>query len=278
MIARIGAFIVGAVLLTPVWLDGSEYEGFTPERDDLAVMATILAVAAGLLLGWANRDRRWYRVLVGAVAGSVVHAGVTVLVYRFVIPLDFPIPPALLVPLPVVAAMVGFGAGLLVRRPVGGPSQIQGYALAFVIVLVGVYAVTGFVRVGAEWATARFQPGDTSDATSLDLGAGRHAVFATYNDQPGACTIKSGDGAVLKVRQPSVEFTDNSDSIVTVLFGVFDLSAPGRVAVDCPRGRIGRPPEVRGPLGHLLFVPIALLCLIGAIPGLVYGVARFRGR
>ena len=146
---------------------------------------------------------------------------------------------------------------------------------------VGASALTGFVRVGVEWATIRFEPAGASAETSLDLASGRHAVYATSNDQPATCAITDSAGTVLQVRRPSIEFTDNSDSIVTVLFGVFDLAAADRVAVNCPRTRIGAPPEVRGPLGDLIFWPIALLWLIGAAPGLLvagYTTIHRRGR
>jgi hypothetical protein len=222
-------------------------------------------------------------VLAAMALTAAVHAGAVMLVYRSVIPLGEGLPGALslalMVVLPVIAAALGFGAGSLVRRPPGAFSTTRAYATAIAVAVVGVSALTGFVRVGVEWATVRFEPAGASAETSLDLAAGRHAVYATYNDQPGTCVITGSTGTALPVRQPSIEFTDNSDSIVTVLFGVFDLPAADRVAVDCPRTRIGSPSEVRGPLDDLIFWPIALLWLIGALPGLlVAGYTTIRGR
>jgi hypothetical protein len=139
--------------------------------------------------------------------------------------------------------------------------------------VLGIIGVTGFVGNGAEMATARFVPGETTTATSLDLPAGRHAVFARYADQPVSCAVTGAGGARIAVTRPSLEFTDNSDSVVTVLFGVFDLPAAARVEVDCAGAEIGPPPEVRGPLEHLLFVPVALLWLIGAAPAALFALA-----
>jgi hypothetical protein len=274
MIARIGAWlgwIVAAILFTPVWLDNSRYEGFRPEGDDIWPMAIGFAVAAGLLLGFAYLGGRLVWVLAATAVTAAIYLGATVLVYRYVIPVGLTggWAMALVVVLPVAGAALGFGAGSLVRRPAGRSSGGRRYVVALLVALAGVSAVTGFVRVGAEWATVRFEPAGTSAATELDLPAGRHGVYATYNDQPGPCVITDNRGGRIEVRQPGVEFTDNSDSIVTVLFGVFDLPAAGRVAVDCPRTRIGGLPDVRGPLGHLVFWPIAVLIGIGVLPGLL---------
>lgn len=272
IVAWIGWIPVGLVL-TPVWLDGSRYEGYRPELGDLRVTATVIAVVAGLVLGGvhAARDSRRAVLVPAAMVGvTVVHLAANDLVYRYLIPIEDlsggP-SPVLLGLLPVLAAGLGFGAGLLLRRrPSEGGTSRRWYAIAGAAALLGIYGVTGFVSVGAEWATARFLPAGASAAPSLDLPAGRHAVFATYNDQPPTCTITAAGGDVLPVTRPTVEFTDNSDSIVTVLFGVFDLPSAGRVDVDCPRAQIGDPPEVRGPLGRLIFTPAALLWLIGVLP------------
>ena len=287
MIGRIGAWfgwVVAALLLAPAFLDAGKYEGYRPEGPDLWLAGTLAAVVAGLGLGWANRRQRLPLVLVAMAVTAAVHAGAAILVYHYVIPLDEGLPGvlslALMVVLPVIAAALGFGAGSLVRRPPGAFSTTQSYATAIAIAVVGASALTGFVRLGVEWATIRFEPAGASAETSLDLAAGRHAVYATYNDQPATCVITGSTGTALRVRQPSIEFTDHSDGIVTVLFGVFDLPAADRVAVDCPRTRIGAPPEVRGPLGDLIFWPIALLWLIGAAPGLLvagYTTAHRRG-
>jgi hypothetical protein len=283
---RTGAWLVWvwlALLVTPVWLDGSRYEGYRPDGADLWLTGTSVAVVAGLALGWVHRRRRLARLLILMAATTVVYAGASLLVYRRLIPLEPGLPGGLplllMVTLPVVAAGLGFGAGSLVRRPPGELSERQGYAVSALTIVVGAYAMTGFVQIGAEWATTRFVPPGASAASSLELPAGRHAVFATYNDQPPSCTITDARGEAVPIRRPSVELTDNSDSIVTVLFGVFDLSAPGRVDVDCPRAQIGPPPQVRGPLGDVILWPIGLLLLIGAAPGLLLaGLAVARSR
>jgi hypothetical protein len=283
MIARGGAWlgwIVAALLVTPVWLDGGTYEGYRPDDGDLWLVATGFAVVAGLLLGWANRDGRLVRVLAATAVTAAAYLGATLLVYRYVIPIELGggLRPVLVVVLPVVAAALGFGAGSLVRRPAGRASGGRGYVMALFLAIAGVYALTGFVRVGAEWATVRFLPADASAATSLDLAAGRHAVYATYNDQPSACTITDSGGRAVTVRQPSIEFTDHSDSVVTVLFGVFDLPRAERVRADCPRTQIGGLPDVRGPLRHLVFWPIAVFVVLGVLPGVLLAATSLRRR
>lgn len=268
-------WIPAALVLTPVWLDGFKYEGYSPELGDLRVTATVIAAVAGLILGFVHSTRASLMTVLALMAVvSVAHLGANDLVHRYLIPIDDlhggP-SPVLLAVIPVVAAGLGFGAGRLARREPRPVSTGRWYAIAVVAALVGISGVTSFVSVGAEWATARFHPAPPETATSLDLPAGRHAVFATYNDQPDSCTITSA-GKTLPVTQPTVEFTDNSDSIVTVLFGVFDLPAAGQVDVDCPKAQIGDPPEIRGPLGELIFVPAALLWLIGILPAALIAV------
>ncbi|MFG1605056.1 hypothetical protein [Actinoplanes sp. NPDC049265] len=283
MIVRIGAWlgwIVAALLLTPVWLDNSGYEGFRPEGGDIWLTATVFAVVAGLMLGFAYRAWRLVWVLALTAVSAAVHLGAVVLVYRYLIPVELSggLPTVLVVVLPVVGAALGFGAGTLVRRPAGWASGGRWWVVVLLVAIGGVYAVTGFVRVGAEWATERFLPADASTATTLDLAAGRHAVYATYNDQPSPCVITDSRGGRVEVRQPTVEFTDNSDSVVTVLFGVFDLPRAERVRVDCPRTQIGSPPDVRGPLGRAIFWPIAVLVAIGALPGLLLAAGSLARR
>ncbi|GLY95305.1 hypothetical protein [Actinoplanes sp. NBRC 103695] len=266
-----------SLVLTPVWLDGFKYEGYSPEIGDLRVTATVIAAVAGLILGFVHSTRASLKLVLAVMAGvSVGHLVADDLVYRSVIPIDDlhggP-SPVLLALIPVVAAGLGFGVGKLARRePRSAVPGRRWYAVAVVAGLAGISGVADFVSVGAEWATARFHPAATTDAPSPELPAGRHAVFATYNDQPPSCTI-TVDGADVPISQPTVEFTDNSDSIVTVLYGVFDLPAGGPADVDCPRGRIGDPPEIRGPLGELIFAPAALLWLLGALPGALIAVS-----
>jgi hypothetical protein len=268
-------WIPAALVLTPVWLDGFKYEGYRPELGDLRVTATVIAAVAGLILGYVHSRRAsLLTVLALTAVVSAAHLAANDLVYRYLIPIDDlhggP-SPILLAVVPVVAAGLGFGAGRLARREPRPVSAGRWYAIAVVAALAGISGVTSFVSVGAEWATARFHP---AASPSLDLAAGRHAVFATYNDQPDSCTITSA-GKTLPITQPTVEFTDNSDSVVTVLFGVFDLPAAGPVDDDCPKGEIGDPPEIRGPLGGLIFVPAALLWLIGILPAALIAVTAW---
>lgn len=270
-------WVQAGLLLAPVWLDGGRHEGHRPDQGELTVAAAVVVTVAALVLGAVHGSRatRAVRdlplVLVAAAGLAVLFLAANDALYRYVVPLPadlrgdgWSFPHVLL---PVAAAALGFGAGLLRRRrPAAVPGR-RWYVIAGACVLIGMYAVTGFVRAGAELATTRFHAGTPVPAGPVDLPAGRHAVLARYNDQPPTCTITGAGGEAVPVLQPSVEFTDNSDSVVTVLFGVFDLPAAGRVDIDCPRGEIAAPPQVRGPLGRLIFTPVAALLLAGAVPG-----------
>lgn len=285
-------WIPAALLLTPGWLAAGQHEGHRPDRAEVVTLAAVVVAVAGLVLGAhhgrrtapgagaAAIGRRLAPVLAAAAGVAVVYFAAGDAVFRWVIPLaadlrDGPswVP---LIPVPVATAALGFGAGLLRRRPPAVVPARRWYRVAGAAAILGVYGVTGFVGHGAEMATARFVPARTTTAASVELPAGRHAVFARYNDQPGSCTVTGADGNGIAVRQPSVRFTDHGDGVVTVLFGVFDLPRAGRVAVACPGGEIGAPPEVRGPLGSLVFVPVAVLWLIGLMPGALLALAVWR--
>jgi hypothetical protein len=271
-----------ALVLTPGWLAGGEHGGHRPDQTEVVTLAAVIVAVAGLVLGArhgtrttpdagvAAIGRRLAPLLAATAAVAVAYFAAGDAVFRWVIPLaeDLRGGPSWvpLIPIPVVTAALGFGAGLLRRRPAAAVPSRRWYQVAGAAALLGVYGVTGFVGHGAEMATARFVPERTTAATPVDLPAGRHAVYARYDDQPASCTVTGAGGAGIAVRQPSVRFTDNGDSVVTVLFGVFDLPRAGRVEVACPGGEIGDPPEVRGPLDRLLFVPVALLWLIGLAP------------
>lgn len=281
-----------ALILVPVWLGGDPDDGDRVDMTDLVTVASAVIVVAGLVLGGLSGARtargagtgRRLALTLAAMAGvAVVYFAANDLMYRHLVPLDEDLRDGPswvpLVLLPVGSAALGFAAGLAARRPAGAVPTGRWYAVAAVIAVVGVQTLTDFVSAGAEMATARFVPEGATTATSLELTAGRHAVFARYDDQPPSCTLTDTSGSGIAVVQPSVEFTDGGGVDRTVLFGVFDLPTAGRVDVACPGALIGAPPDIRGPLDRLLFLPIALLWTIGALPAalLALGV-RLRRR
>ncbi|MEO3742528.1 hypothetical protein [Plantactinospora sp. B5E13] len=300
--------IPAGLIVALVWLDSGSYEGYRPELSELTGAATLVAAGVALLFGYrygirvpAETDRsalgrRLLLVLAGGTVLTLLTLLVNDLLYRYVVPLDADLtnnrPWSILRWLAAVAgpALVGaFGYGLgLRRRPTATPPDNRvrppsgrRWVLVAALGLAGLWAVPEFVRVGAELATGRFVPAGAATVasgarTAVPLGPGRHAVFRLYGDDlsAGQCTLTDAGGGRLRLSEPSVLFTDNSDSIVTVLLGTFDVPAAGPVTVDCRGGpyetyQVGGLPEVRGPLPALVYGPTALPPLIGLLPGVL---------
>lgn|GEM_PF-1809419 len=254
--------------------------------------------------------------LAAAGAVAVTYLTANELTYRFVVPLgsadpsDRPVVSAgdwlAGVGWSVTAAAAGFVLGLAWRRatsstvtPVTGPTATTGTAgrgryLVAAAVLVGLFSFPEFVRVGAELATVRFLPATAvslpvGQPVTVDLPAGRSAIFRTYGRQLSTqeCRVVGPTGAELPVTAPSVAFSDNSDSVVTVLLGTVEVPSSSSVSVTCQgmpghRYQIGPAPTVDGPLGPLLYVPSGVLWSVGALPGLTLAawlaVERRRGQ
>ncbi|MEE6259203.1 hypothetical protein [Plantactinospora sonchi] len=307
--------IPAGLVLALVWLDGRHYEGYRPELSELTGAATVAAAGVTLLLGYlhgagvpadADRPTRGRNLLLVLGAGAALTA-LTLLandvLYRYVVPLDAdltnnrPWSPGrwlTVVALPVLVGALGYGLGLLrgqAARPADDrarPLSGRRWLLAAVVVAVGgLLVVPDFVRVGAELATGRFVPAGavtvaSSERTSVPLASGRHAVFRLYGGDLSAsqCTLVDARGGTLRLAEPSVLFTDNSDSIVTVLLGTFDVPAAGAVTVECRGGphetyQVGGLPEVRGPLPALVYGPTVLPPLIGVLPGVLLAAGWF---
>jgi hypothetical protein len=234
-------------------------------------------------------------VSVAATVAAALYLTANAALYRYVIPLPADLGgdgsrPADVLPA-VCAAVVGFGVGLLRRRtvirradPYTPPKRLSTgwwFVLAALVGLLGMMAVPEFVRIGAELATSRFVPAesptaDSGERVTVELGPGRHAVFRPYGRDTSVaqCDLTDGAGRDLPLTEPSVPFTDNNDSIVTLLLGTFDVPAAGPVTVEC-RGdpsdiyQVAGLPEIQGPLEPLVYVPTALLSGIGVLPGVL---------
>jgi hypothetical protein len=265
---------------------------------------TVGAAIAGLIVGFVLA-RRVVLVVTAVAVAAVVCLLANDALYRSVIPLPddlrsggWGLVNVLWAP---VGAAVGSGLGQLrpsVRRrrsgwpgrrvvpghPLGhgggppGPgggtvSRRRLLAVAAVVGLVGAFLVPEFLRVGAELAITRFSPGvgvtvAGGERVTVRLDAGRHAMFGYFGGRP--CSL--GDG--ISLSRPAVPLTDNSDSIVTVLLGTFELEAARSVEVACDGQPgesfgIGRPPEVPGLLGPLVLGAPGVPLGIGLLPGLV---------
>ena len=275
--ARVGPFLgwIPAGLVLPlVLLDAARYEGYRPEPPEITAAAAVAAAMAGFVLGWCHgrAGRPFVVLLTGVALSATAYLAVNDVLFRWVVPLGegdrFWLPG---VAYAVLTATAGFVLGLRRRRPARPLSARRLAVLAAAAAVLGALAVPEFARIGTELATVRFGPGVDGPA------AGRQGVYAPWGT--GACRV-TADGAELPVTAPAVPYTDNSDSIVTVLAGTVEVP-PGtsRVAVDCPGGQVGDPPVIRGPLAAVPGLGAAVLPATGAVPGLVIAataVSRMR--
>lgn len=301
------AVVVG-LMLPLIWLDAVGHEGYRPERAELATAARVVAAGLGLGIGYlvgvrsspglgrVAVVRRW-AIAGGTAAGAAVaHLVADEATYRFVIPVestrvDGADPVAAMawawlvgVLLAIGAATVGFGIGLFRWDDTRGQGR-RWYAVAAAVAVAGLLAVPEFVRVGTELSTTRFLPArvvtvPVGQPVPVVLPTGRSAIFRDYGQEWSAedCRVTDADGTPITVRMPSVPFTDNSDSIVTVMLGTVEVPSTTSVTVECQGlpGRmyqVGAAPTVDGPLGPLLYVPAWVLPVGGALPGLVLAVA-----
>ncbi|AGZ43561.1 hypothetical protein [Actinoplanes friuliensis] len=268
-------WIPAALLTAPVVLDASEYGGYRPDSDDLVMAVTVLAAIAGLCLGYAAARRRTAPLagLVLIVVAAVVCFVANDAVYRWIVPLAQDLREGGWGPLNVlavvVAAAAGFGLGLF-RKPREAPLSRRLLLVAAALTAVaGLVVVPEFVRVGGELSTSTFVPPGTTlidggQRATVQLDAGRHALFGYFGSEP--CDLGR------KLSRPSVEFTDNSDSIVTELLGTFELPQAGPVTVVCggrpgERFEVGDLPVIRGPLSHLVYAPVGVPLGLGLLPG-----------
>ncbi|WP_326554056.1 hypothetical protein [Micromonospora sp. NBC_01813] len=309
-VALTGA-LAAALILTLIWLDASHHTGYRPERSELVAAARVVAVVAGLVIGFTAAVRTAELVRppalalralpVMATAGAVALWCLVLdeILYRQVIPLEpaavdaaSAVVPALLTAgSAAAAATVGFGIGLPFRwSPTRSTRSPAWYLLAVALAYAGLLVVPEFVRVGTEFATVRFLPAAAVDLpvgqpVPVDLPAGRSAIFRLWGRQLSTdeCRVTGAVGDELPVTAPSVFFTDNGDGIVTVLLGTVEAPSSMSVVVVCqgPPGhsyQIGAAPTVDGLLGPLLHVPTWVLWVLGALPGLVLAGATAMAR
>ncbi|MEV6692240.1 hypothetical protein AB0M35_12315 [Micromonospora sp. NPDC051196] len=302
--------------LALVVLDAGRYEGYRPEPAELTAAAKVLAIGTAVVAGHHGRVSglrgALLRVLVVAVGTATLFLVGNALLYRYVVPLgaslDIARTWATTVGWTMLAGALGVGAGAAWRAATGpadvGPRSGEGrsragpvdvgppgssfwvrrwWVVGGLIGLAGLFVVPEFVRVGAELSVVRFVP---ADAVAVDRGRrvpvrvseGRHAVFRSYAPEVSTrqCTIVDQDGNELALSAPAVPFTDNNDSIVTVLLGTFEAPRSGPVFVTCHADGhvdhlVAGLPETRGPLVRLVYAPAALVNGIGVLPGVLVG-------
>ncbi|MER7169593.1 hypothetical protein ABT336_26500 [Micromonospora sp. NPDC000207] len=295
------------LIVTLVMVDAASYEGYRPELTELTTAATVLAVATGSALGLAYALRapcvrgihsKFVHVLpamAAAVAAGALVLATNEFVYSYVIPIGArggigSWATAL------SAAVLAIVLELLIEQPQSEetPSEVlpaprpgsigRRLLLAVVVGLVGVTVVPEFVRIGAELSTVRFYSEgavniESGQATRVSVQSGSSAIYAhsyvgvTVDD----CRLADEDGGNLPLRSTSVRFTDNNDSIVTMLVGTFYSPTDQLLTLVCEGDSssgyfVSGVPDIRGPLGNLIYGSVFPMVGFGAFPGVLIAV------
>ncbi|MEV6490644.1 hypothetical protein AB0M20_18730 [Actinoplanes sp. NPDC051633] len=262
VLAFLGWIPIGLVLPL-VLVDGISSEGYPVGLLDMGPAAGGVAAGAGLGLGLLYGRRMRWVVLLTEVA--FVAAGFLILhafLYRVFVPAigDQQYWPG--VAYAVAGAAAGIGLGRL--RPARTPSPPAPglFAVALAVAIAGILVTANFVSIAAELATTGI--GADSRSSPARLPAGRHAVFAPWGT--GDCDV-TADGKPVSVHKPRIRLTDNSDSIVTVFIGTFDLERPATVAASCQNAGLGDPPVTAEPMRTLIYEIPWLTWLYGILSG-----------
>jgi hypothetical protein len=268
-ILRLVSWIPFALPLPLIVLEQTNHEGYRPGPSELSVAATVVAVAAALLMGALDGATARPRIasVVLVTMSAALYLALHDLIFRTLVPVEDGDPIGTLgLVLTLVAALLGH---LIAARARLGRGW---YAVALIATLFSVFAVPEFLRIGAELSTTSFGP---VGAATVALPAGRHGVYSLYGTY--TCDV-TADGQPIEVDRTAVPITDNSDSIVTVLVGTIRLTAPVTVTVSCDNAGLGPAPVFRSPMQTLVYGSRAVPWAIAAAPGLLLGLGVWLSR
>jgi hypothetical protein len=262
------------------------------------VLAAVVASRCG------SGGRRGTASFMAAVATatliSTVFLGVSVAVYRWVIPLSGAAPWRSVLVTGVLLAASGAVLGYLVgprRARRTSPTGWRGYLFGAMIAVAGALLAQTTIRLGAEGSAV--EPdlrtyGGVGPYTSSPSGpgvltlpmAGRYAIWQMGSplDDPD-CRI-DGSGLANRPAEPVTippgNFGGDYASYSWVAF--FDVPAPGTFSLTCRTSNeqasylVGEVPRIRGVVGALIHWPLTVIWLLAAIPGLLRIADAIRGR
>ena len=256
----------------------------------LPLLAAVAAARYATIGGGQRRDgARWWRaVTVGTV---VAGAGLCLswAVYRWGIPVRrTPGAEALLgLPLAAAGAMLGFRLGRPGARGGRGSRRIVAGAL---IAVTGAVLLPATVQRGAEFSFRDFPAGMAETRVDRPVplplrAAGRYGLYAVGSAPTGPDCRVTGPGGPgqpvellgVKPGTPGVDATPAYRWI-----GAFDVPAAGDYSLTCRVSDTGADyavagvPRIRGAVGTLVHWPLAVLFLLGALPGLLMIAAAVR--
>ncbi|MEV4624646.1 hypothetical protein AB0J74_38800 [Asanoa sp. NPDC049573] len=257
--------------------------------------APALAAVVAARWTWHDGQRRTASAFALAVAAAtlagIAFVGVSLAVFRWVIPLggaaDWLRIAVSAVSLAACGAAVGYMIGLRLM-PAGRLSGGRALVVGGVVAVLGAFFAQTAVQLGAEDSTVEPHPsqnyGGVGPFTSsaLDPGllalpaAGRYAIYAVGSANPADCEV-TGSGLTARsaeaVAIPPADYGDDYATYAWVAF--FDVPGSGTYTLTCQRNEqasytVGEIPEIRGAVSGLIHWPLAVILVLGALPGLSF--------
>ncbi|MFC0527606.1 hypothetical protein [Phytohabitans kaempferiae] len=242
---------------------------------------------------------RFAAIAAGTAVAAVFLAASTVW-YRWVVPLDGEASWPRFWWTGAALAVAGAVAGHVIapRRWPGGRAWVRpGLVLGVVVALLGAVLATTTVRLGAEDSTVRFDEGGAGGVGPAGVPegmpgqmvlpkAGRYALLA-MGSAPRRPDCRYSVPGVAERRAEPVSIPPGNyggDYASYAWVATITVPEPGRYALDCqdapPEASylVGDVPEIRGAVGALIHWPVAVVWLLGAVPGLLILLAALRRR
>jgi hypothetical protein len=267
-------------------------------------LAALPVLAAVVAARWTDRagQHRGFRAAVaaGTLVGAVFLAG-TMAFYRWIIPLtgaaDWPKTWWIGLLVAAVGAAIGYPIGL--SRPHRDDRFTRwGYLGGALVAVAGALLAPTVVRLGAEDSTAR--PHDEGQyggvgpnaapgrSGILQLpAAGRFAILAMGFSPKGPACVVSGPGPTSRraelVSIPPSDY-GNGDFATYAWVAAFTVPGPGTYSLTCRTSdgdasyTVGTVPRIGGAVAALIHWPLAVIGLLGSLPGLLIIAGAFRRR
>ncbi|SCL58039.1 hypothetical protein GA0070604_3749 [Micromonospora eburnea] len=269
----------------------------------MGALPVLAAVVAARWTRYTGRRRTCSALLAATVAATLISGvflGLSVAVYRWVIPLDGAadwwgvLSTGVL--LAAGGAAVGHLIGLAGVRP-GRPAGRHGYLIGGAVAVLGVLFAQLAVQLGAEGSTSQYDvigyggvgpnAGVPGEPGTLRLpAAGRYAILAVgpapRNPDCRVAGVGLADRSAELVTIPPGDYGSDAASYAWVAW--FDVPDSGTYSLTCrsydeaASYLVGEVPHIKGAVGALIHWPSAAIWLLGAVPGLLIIAARYANR
>lgn len=238
-------------------------------------------------LGRSRGGAAFLGALGAALVTGVVSLAVSVVVFRWFVPLDEPAGWTFFGALPL--ALVGGVAGYAAGFRGGGRPRMWRYAAGAVITFFGLVTVTAALGVAARESARPVVDGLPADPAIVALlpehrlEPGRWAVYRyDAEESVQGCVVTGRDGSRRDVERLTVPVNWSNDGTADIWVGDIDIPETGIYLLNCPTPDVGiSNVRVDGAVAAMVGWPWAAVWLLGAAPGLTIladTALRRRGR